>query len=105
MADLDPRLVGSRVERILDLRAGLGRRRRDQLNKGQSVRQRSAILATPNDITAWRRGHEAIHLLRRMSLVAIGNEIGDLLSPIGEIELDPAAVVQMAIKGKRQEIR
>ena len=42
IADLNARLVGPRVERTLDLQASVGRRRRDQLDDGQSVRQRSA---------------------------------------------------------------
>ena len=42
IADLDALLVSSRVERTLDFQAGLGRRRRDQFDDGQSVRQWSA---------------------------------------------------------------
>src|SRR5450631_4386126 len=38
--DLDALLVGARVERALDLQAGLGRRRADQLDDGDSIRQR-----------------------------------------------------------------
>ena len=39
IADLDALLVGPRVERTLDFQAGLGRRRGDQFDDGQSVRQ------------------------------------------------------------------
>src|SRR5271170_4524944 len=45
IANLDALLVGARVERTLDLQASLGRGRRDQLDDGQSVRQRSAAPA------------------------------------------------------------
>src|SRR5271155_4228265 len=45
IANLDALLVGARVERTLDLQASLGRGRRDQLDDGQSVRQRSATPA------------------------------------------------------------
>ena len=36
IADLDALLVGPRVERTLDFQAGLGRRRGDQFDDGQS---------------------------------------------------------------------
>src|SRR5271156_2360048 len=45
IANLDALLVGARVERTLDLQASLGRGRRNQLDDGQSVRQRSATPA------------------------------------------------------------
>ena len=42
IADLDALLVGPRVERTLDLQASVGRRRRDQLDDGRFVGQRSS---------------------------------------------------------------
>ncbi len=38
-ADLDALLVAARVERAFDLQAGLGCRRRDQLDYGQAIRR------------------------------------------------------------------
>jgi hypothetical protein len=40
IADLDALLVGPRVERALDLQSGLRRRRADQLDDGDAIRQR-----------------------------------------------------------------
>src|SRR6266702_2235206 len=40
IADPDALLVGARIERALDLQAGLGRRRADQLDDDDSIRQR-----------------------------------------------------------------
>ena len=42
VADLDALLVGPRVERALDLQAGLGRRRGNQLDDGHEIRERFA---------------------------------------------------------------
>jgi len=40
IADLDALLVGPRVERALDFQSGFGRRRADQLDDGDTIRQR-----------------------------------------------------------------
>src|SRR5262245_36932882 len=41
VADLDALLVGALIEHALDLEAGLGRGRTDQLHHGEAIRQRS----------------------------------------------------------------
>ena len=42
IADFDALLVGRGIERALDFQAGLGCRRGDQLDDGETIRQRAA---------------------------------------------------------------